>query len=65
MTMLRNKIFDLCHLQKRGLKLYSANFANKKEFLKNFESMPDFGNSNTNPLKHHNSVQNLGKFSCF
>jgi len=59
MTMLRNKIFDLCHLQKRGLKLYSANFANKKEFLKNFESMPDFGNSNTNPLKHHNSVQNI------
>jgi len=58
MTMLRNKIFDLCHLQKRGLKLYSANLANKKEFLKNFESMPDFGNSNTNPLKHHNSVQN-------
>ena len=65
--MLRKNIVQLFYLPRRTFLLYSPSSGKSIDELENFNSLPEIGNSNTNPVKHkhyleNNDVRTDGKF---
>ena len=56
--MMRKSLFQLFYMPKRTFLLYSPSAGKDTDDLCNFATLPEIGNSNTNPIRHKQYLEN-------